>query len=429
LGTKIKLDWQIKMEIEAPLIENDAVVLGLLMGILGLVFYTAASDKLVFKKIYRVVPTVLLCYFIPSVLNTFGVISGENSGLYFMASRYLLPTSLVLLTLSIDLKSILKLGPKALMMFLSGTLGIVLGGPIALLIVSFFVPSIMDGVGGDELWRGLATIAGSWIGGSANQTSMLEVFGASPALFSQMIAVDVIVANIWMAVLLYWAAKPDIIDRYFKADSSAINELQQKVEQYRKGILKIPTLADTMAILGVGFVVTGFAHLVGDAFAPYIRVNYPQLIQYSLDNTFFWIVIVATTGGLLLSFTKVRKLEGAGASRLGSVLLYVLVATIGMQMDLYSILENPLFFLIGMVWMLIHVFIMLGVAYLIKAPFFFVAVGSQANVGGAASAPIVASAFNPALAPVGVLLAVFGYALGTYGAYLSGLLLRMVFNW
>lgn len=411
------------------MIENDAVVLGLLMGILGLVFYTAASDNLVFKKIYRVVPTVLLCYFIPSVLNTFGVISGEGSGLYFMASRYLLPTSLVLLTLSIDLKSILKLGPKALIMFLSGTLGIVLGGPISLLIVSFFVPSIMDGVGGDELWRGLATIAGSWIGGSANQTSMLEVFGASPALFSQMIAVDVIVANIWMAVLLYWAAKPDIIDRYFKADSSAINELQEKVEQYRKGILKIPTLADTMAILGVGFVVTGFAHLVGDAFAPYIRVNYPQLIQYSLDNTFFWIVIVATTGGLLLSFTKVRKLEGAGASRLGSVLLYVLVATIGMQMDLYSILENPLFFLIGMVWMLIHVFIMLGVAYLIKAPFFFVAVGSQANVGGAASAPIVASAFNPALAPVGVLLAVFGYALGTYGAYLSGLLLRMVFNW
>lgn len=417
------------MEGEVPLITNDAVVLGLLMGILGLVFYTSASDHPILKKIYRVVPTVLLCYFIPSLLNTFGIISGESSGLYFVASRYLLPTSLVLLTLSIDLKSILKLGPKALIMFLSGTLGIVLGGPIALLIVSFFVPSIMDGVGGDEIWRGLATIAGSWIGGSANQTSMLEVFGASPALFSQMIAVDVIVANIWMAVLLYWAAKPEIIDRYFKADSSAINELQQKVEQYRKGILKIPTLGDTMAILGIGFVVTGLAHLAGDAFAPYIRINYPQLVQYSLDNTFFWIVIVATTGGLILSFTPVRKLEGAGASRLGSVLLYVLVATIGMQMDLYSILENPLFFLIGMVWMLIHIIIMLGIAYLIKAPFFFVAVGSQANVGGAASAPIVASAFNPALAPVGVLLAVFGYALGTYGAYLSGLLLQMVFNW
>lgn len=417
------------MEIEVPLIENDAVVLGLLMGILGVVFYTSASNRPVFRKIYRVVPTVLLCYFIPSLLNTFGVVSGASSELYYMASRYLLPTSLVLLTLSIDLKSIFKLGPKALIMFLSGTLGIVLGGPIALLIVSLFVPSIMDGAGGDEIWRGLATIAGSWIGGSANQTSMLEVFGASPALFSQMIAVDVIVANIWMAILLYWAAKPEIIDRYFKADSSAINQLQEKVEKYRKGLVKIPTLGETMAILGVGFTITGVAHLAGDAFAPYIRINYPQLVQYSLDNTFFWIVIVATTGGLILSFTTVRKLEGAGASRLGSVLLYVLVATIGMQMDLNSVLESPLFFLIGMVWMLIHIVIMLSVAYLIKAPFFFVAVGSQANVGGAASAPIVASAFNPALAPVGVLLAVFGYALGTYGAYLSGLLLQMVFNW
>nr|MBI1230945.1 DUF819 family protein [Cytophagales bacterium] len=411
------------------MIQNDAVVLGLIMGILGLVFYTSASDHPVFKKMYRVVPSVLLCYFIPALLNTFGIISGESSGLYYMASRYLLPTSLVLLTLSIDLKSILKLGPKAMIMFLSGTVGIVLGGPFALLTVSFFIPSIMDGSGGDEIWRGLATIAGSWIGGSANQTSMLEVFGASPALFSQMIAVDVIVANIWTAVLLYWAGKPGIIDNYFNADSSAINELQLKVEQYRKGIMKIPSLGDTMAILGIGFMVTALSHAVGDTIAPYIHINFPYLSQYSLDNTFFWIVIVATTGGLMLSFTKARALEGVGASRLGSVMLYVLVATIGMQMDLFSILENPLFFLIGMVWMLFHIIIMLLVAYIIKAPFFFVAVGSQANVGGAASAPIVASAFNPALAPVGVLLAVFGYALGTYGAYLSGLLLQMVFNW
>jgi uncharacterized membrane protein len=411
------------------MIQNDAVVLGLIMGILGLVFYTSASDHPVFKKIYRVVPSVLLCYFIPALLNTFGIISGESSGLYYMASRYLLPTSLVLLTLSIDLKSILKLGPKAMIMFLSGTVGIVLGGPFALLTVSFFIPSIMDGSGGDEIWRGLATIAGSWIGGSANQTSMLEVFGASPALFSQMIAVDVIVANIWTAVLLYWAGKPGIIDNYFNADSSAINELQLKVEQYRKGIMKIPSLGDTMTILGIGFMVTALSHAVGDTIAPYIHINFPYLSQYSLDNTFFWIVIVATTGGLMLSFTKARALEGVGASRLGSVMLYVLVATIGMQMDLFSILENPLFFLIGMVWMLFHIIIMLLVAYIIKAPFFFVAVGSQANVGGAASAPIVASAFNPALAPVGVLLAVFGYALGTYGAYLSGLLLQMVFNW
>ncbi|WP_304518261.1 DUF819 domain-containing protein [Cecembia rubra] len=416
------------MQENVPLITNDAVVFGILMTILAFVFATSSSSQPFWKKFYRVVPSILLCYFIPAVLNSFGVISGELSSLYKVASRYLLPTSLVLLTLSIDFKGILKLGPKALIMFLAGSVGIILGGPLALFVVSFISPSILGGVGPDEIWRGLATIAGSWIGGGANQTAMLEVFGASPTLFSQMIAVDVLVANVWMAVLLYWAAKPGRIDQIFKADSSAIKELQEKVEKYRESILKVPSLSDTMKIFGIGFALTGLSHLVADYLAPYIGQNYPSLSQYSLDSTFFWIVVVATTGGLLLSFTKARELEGAGASRLGSVLLYVLVATIGMQMDLMAVLDNPIFFLIGIFWMIFHVLIMLLVAYLIKAPFFFVAVGSQANVGGAASAPIVASAFNPSLAPVGVLMAVLGYAVGTYGAYLCGLLLQLVHN-
>jgi len=416
------------MQENTPLITNDAVVFGLLMTVLALVFATSASTNSFWRKFYRVIPSILLCYFIPAVLNSAGIISGELSNLYKVASRYLLPASLVLLTLSIDFKGILKLGPKALIMFLAGSLGIVIGGPLALFAVSAINPSILGGVGPDEIWRGLATIAGSWIGGGANQTAMLEVFGASPTLFSQMIAVDVLVANVWMAVLLYWAAKPGRIDQIFKADSSAILELQEKVEKYRASILKVPTMSDTMKILGIGFALTGFAHLVADILAPFIGENFPSLKQYSLDSTFFWIVVVATTGGLLLSFTKARELEGAGASRLGSVLLYVLVATIGMQMDLMAVFDNPVYFLIGILWMIFHVLIMLLIAYLIKAPFFFVAVGSQANVGGAASAPIVASAFNPALAPVGVLMAVLGYAVGTYGAYLCGLLLQLVHN-
>lgn len=414
------------MQENSPLITNDAVVFGILMTVLALVFATSSSTNSFWRKFYRVVPSILLCYFIPAVLNSFGLISGETSSLYKVASRYLLPTSLILLTLSIDFKGIMKLGPKALIMFLAGSVGIILGGPLALFTVSAIFPEILGGVGPDEIWRGLATIAGSWIGGGANQTAMLEVFGASSTLFSQMIAVDVLVANVWMAVLLYWAAKPGKIDKLFKADSSAIFELQDKVEKYRESILRVPSMSDTMKIFGIGFALTGFSHLVADTIAPFIGENYPNLSQYSLDSTFFWIVVVATTGGLLLSFTKARELEGAGASRLGSVLLYVLVATIGMQMDLMAVFDNPVFFLIGIFWMIFHVLIMLLVAFLIKAPFFFVAVGSQANVGGAASAPIVASAFNPSLAPVGVLMAVLGYAVGTYGAYICGLLLQMV---
>src|SRR5690554_123241 len=416
------------MENQEALITDDAVVFGILMFVLALVFSTSSSKKSFWVKFYRVVPSLLLCYFVPGLLNTFGLISGEESGLYRMASRYLLPASLVLFTLSIDFKGILKLGPKALIMFLSGTLGVMLGGPLALLIVSFFAPDLMSGTGADEVWRGLATIAGSWIGGGANQAAMLEVFGASPILFSQMIAVDVIAANIWMAVLLYGAANPDKIDRFFQADNTAIHDLKDKVERYRASISKIPTLADTMKILGLGFGVTGLAHFLANIIAPWIAENYPDLDQYSLDSTFFWIVVLATTGGLIASFTRARNLEGVGASRLGGVLLYVLVATIGMQMDLTAIFNNPTLFMVGLLWIFIHAALMVLLAYLIKAPFFFVAVGSQANIGGAASAPIVASAFHPALAPVGVLLAVLGYAVGTYGGYLCGLMLQWVFQ-
>lgn len=416
------------MENQEALITDDAVVFGILMSILALVFTTSSSKKPFWVNFYRFVPSLLLCYFIPGLLNTLGWISGETSGLYRMASRYLLPASLVLFTLSIDFKGILKLGPKALIMFLSGTVGVMLGGPLALLIVSFFAPDLMSGSGADEVWRGLATVGGSWIGGGANQAAMLEVFGASPSLFSQMIAVDVIMANIWLAVLLYGAANPERIDRFFRADSSAIHELKDKVEKYRASILKIPTMADTMKILGLGFGITGLSHFLANIIAPWIAKNYPDLDQYSLDSTFFWIVVLATTGGLIASFTRARNLEGAGASRLGSVLLYVLVATIGMQMDLMAIFSNPTLFMVGFIWILIHASFMLLIAYLIKAPFFFVAVGSQANIGGAASAPIVATAFHPALAPVGVLVAVLGYAVGTYGGYLCGLMLQWVYH-
>lgn len=408
----------------SPFLTNDAVVFGLLMAVLAFVFSSSSSKHPFWVKFYTYVPTVLLCYFIPAVFNSLGVISGESSSLYKVASRYLLPASLVLFTISVDLKGILRLGPKALTMFLAGSVGIAFGGPFALLIVGWIQPDLYSGTGPDEIWRGLSTIAGSWIGGGANQTAMLEVFGASPVLFGQMIAVDVLVANFWMAFLLYWAAKPEKIDKFLKADTKAIYELRDRIAKAREASIAIPTLKDTMLILGIGFGITGLSHFFADFLAPWFETNRPEWNQYSLNSAFFWIVVIATTLGLALSFTKARNLEGVGASRLGSVLLYVLVATIGMQMDLGAVLDSPILFLVGLIWMLFHISVMLLVAWLIKAPFFYVAVGSQANVGGAASAPIVASAFDASLASVGVLLAVLGYALGTYGAYISGLMMQ-----
>jgi uncharacterized membrane protein len=408
------------------LITNDAIVFGLLMAILMIIFKTSSSDRPGFVKFYKYVPALLLCYFIPSIFNSMGIINGEESQLYFVASRYLLPASLALLTISVDLKEIRKLGFKAVIMFFAGTVGIIIGGPIAILLTSMIAPDVVGGVGPDAVWRGMTTIAGSWIGGGANQAAMYEMFKPSNDLYSTSIAVDVIVANIWMAFLLYGAARSAKVDKFFNADASSIEEVKERVESYRAKFAKIPSLSDAISVLAVGFIATAIGHVAAGFIAPYLEANYPILVNYSLTSTFFWIVITATLVGLFLSFTKVKELEGVGASRMGSVMIYILVATIGMKMNVLAIFDNPGYFLVGGLWMVVHVVVLLTVAKVIKAPFFFVAVGSQANVGGAASAPIVAAAFHPSLAPVGVLLAVLGYTLGTVGAYFCGYLMQIV---
>ena len=409
-----------------PLIKNDAIVFGILMGILSFVFVTSSSNHPNWKIFYKYFPALLLCYFIPSVLNSLGIISGKDSNLYFVASRYLLPASLVLLTISVDLPAIKRLGSKAVIMFFTGTIGIVIGGPISILLASMISPDLVGGQGPEAVWRGFATVAGSWIGGGANQAAMKEIFDVGDSLFSAMIAIDVIVANIWMALLLYGTGLDDKINKWFDADVSSIDDLKRRVEQYKEQIMRIPETNDTIRVLAIGFGITGIAHLGADTIAPAIKNAAPELARFSLTSGFFWLIVISTTIAILLSFTKLKEIEGVGASRIGSVFIYILVATIGMKMDILSIFDNPSLFIIGLIWMTIHAILLIIVAKIIKAPFFFLAVGSKANVGGAASAPILASAFHPSLAPVGVLLAVMGYAIGTYGAWLCGILMQVV---
>jgi len=406
------------------LINNDAVIFGILILMLAFIFKTSSSDHPGWKKFYKFLPMILLCYFLPSLLNTFGLINGEESRLYFVSSRYLLPASLILLTISVDLKEIFKLGPKALIMFFTATIGVIIGGPLAILITSTFAPDIVGGMGPDAVWRGMATIAGTWIGGGANQAAMYEIFKPSDPLYSVMITVDVIVAEIWMFFLLIGVGKSAEIDKYFKADASSVDHLQKKMENYSLSISKIPSATDLMVILGVAFGVTAFAHWGADIIAPFVQENAPELQRFSLTSGFFWLIVISTGVGVGLSFTKARELEGAGASKVGTIFIFILVATIGMKMDIMAIASNPGLFMVGGIWMAIHVALLFIIGKLIRAPYFFLAVGSKANIGGAASAPVVAAAFHPSLAPVGVLLAVLGYIFGTYGAWLCGILMQ-----
>ena len=406
------------------MITNDAVIFGILMTILGFVFYTSSIKSNFWKNFYTLFPVLLLCYFLPSLFKTLGIINSDNSNLYFVASRYLLPCSLVLLTLSVDLREILKLGPKAIIMFLTGTLGILIGGPVSILFVKYVFPNLVD-INILDLANGMTTIAGSWIGGGANQAAMMEVFNVDSNIFSKMVAVDIICANVWLAILLIGVNKNKFLDKnILKANSSSIEDIKKRIENYNLSISKIPELKDLILILSVGFAVTGLSHFFGEVISEYIKINFSYLEKFSLTSNFFWLIIFSTSLGVFLSFTKLRKLEGSGSSKVGSVFIYILVATIGLKMDLLSIFQNPGLFLIGFIWIGIHIILLIVVAKIIRAPFFFVAVGSQANIGGAASAPVVASAFHPSLAAVGVLLAVLGYAVGTYAAYMCGIIMQ-----
>ena len=407
---------------DGALITNDAVVLGLLAITLGAIFWTSSRPSGFWHRFYSYVPALLMCYLVPAIYNSIGLVDGNASGLYPMARDYLLPSSLVLLCIAIDMGAVLRLGPKAVIMFLVGTFGVMLGAVVSLLAMGVIHPESVSG----DTWRGMTTVAGSWIGGGANQAAMKEVFDVEATLFGQFVAVDVLVANVWMAILLFLAARADAFDRWTRADTRAIDDLKHRIEAYQAQHSRIPSLTDLMVILAVGLGATGLSHFLADPLVEWVRALPAEwrLQDYSLDSRFFWLVVFATTLGLVLSFTRVRQLEGAGASRIGSAMLYVLVATIGMHMDLGALLDRPWLFLLGAIWISVHAVLMLGVAKLIRAPLFFMAVGSQANIGGAASAPVVASAFHPALAPVGVLLAVLGYALGTYCAYLTGLALQ-----
>ncbi|MEO1449852.1 MAG: DUF819 family protein, partial [Bacteroidota bacterium] len=405
---------------------NDAIVLGLLMAMVAFVFWSSGLESKFWKRFYTFIPSVLACYLLPSIANSLGIISGAESKLYFVASRYLLPASLILLCLSIDLEGIRNLGSKAIIMFLTATAGIVIGGPLALLLVLWIAPDILNGTP-LELANGLSTVAGSWIGGGANQAAMKEIYEVGDDVFASMLVVDITVGNIWMAFLLYGATMSKRVDAWFKADTSAIEDLKERVQAYQASVMRMPTTRDTFIVLGIAMAGTGLAHFGADLIAPALQPfaeTFKNIGLNSLLSGFFWLVIIATTIGVALSFTPARSLEGVGASRFGSVFIYMLVATIGMKMDITDIFNNLGLFAVGIIWMLFHVGLLLSVGKLIKAPFFFVAVGSQANVGGAASAPVVAAAFSPALAPVGVLMAVLGYALGTYGAIVCAELMR-----
>lgn len=391
----------------SPLVDEPAAILAILLTVLAVIF--AVGQHPVLGRLFKVVPALVFCYFVPTTLTTLNVIP-DASPLYAWIKTYVLPASLILLIVALDLPAILRLGPKALIMFLAGTTGVVLGAPIALIACQSMLPA--------DAWRGMTALAGSWIGGGANFVALGQIADASDEMIALMVVPDILVASLWMGVLLYLAGRQHQIDARTGADARAIRKLEARLTEFQQQMTRVSTVADLLILLAFGFTASVAAHRLAGPLAAWLA-GLPApgpvaAVLSSLDAT-TWKYILVTTLGVALSFTPARKLEAAGASKVGTVMLYLLIACIGAAADFAKIIEAPGFVLAGAVWMSVHVAVLVTVAWLIRAPVFFLAVGSQANIGGAASAPVVAAAFHPSLAPVGVLLAILGYVLGAYG--------------
>lgn len=398
-----------------PVFNDPMSVLVILLSLLAVLFFANTTDA--GKKLFNYVPLLVFAYFLPTALsNTRLIPMTEDFALYEFVKQWLLPASLALLILAVDLPAIMKLGRNAGLLFLAGTATIILGGPLAVLIFGWALPSGL----GEQSWKGLAALSGSWIGGGANFVAVGQQVGASSGTLSLMVVVDVVVANTWMACLLYFAGREKQMDEGIGADRTTLDECRRKVEEYHDSVVGTTKHSDLLAILALGFGTTAVAKFL----TPYMPTFGGFL------GGFTWTIMLVAAMGFAYSFTPLRRLDGVGASAMGSTFLYLLVTTIGAKADFMKVVDpdNLGLLLVAAVWMIFHAVLLLLVRRLLKAPIFFAAVGSQANVGGAASAPIVAAAFHPSLAPVGVLLAVAGYFVGVYGGIVCAFLLKLAYG-
>lgn len=389
-----------------PILNDPMAVFAFLAALVALIFWVSELPKL--KKTFEVIPPVIYVYFLPMFATTAGI-TPSASPAYAWMTTYLLPFALLLLMISIDLKSLARLGPTALFMVTAGTVGIIIGGPISLMIFKGFLPA--------DAWKGFAALSGSWIGGTANMVAIAESVDTPESAFGPIIVVDTVVGYGWMGVLLVLSGYQKLFDRKTGARTDVIEDTNRRLAEMDRD--RHPTtLRDMVVMIGMGMAAAVAAVALGQ--------KMPRLGDPTIISNTTWAVLIVVTGGLFLSFTRLREFEKVGASGLGYTGLYLLLAGIGAQADLKAVLDAPLYLAAGAVWLSIHIGLLFLAARVVRAPLFFVATGSMANVGGAASAPVVAGVYHPAMAPVGLLMAVAGYIFGIYGALACAWLLGLV---
>ena len=384
-------------------IQDPNAIFIYIVFLIGLIYYL--KSKTAFKKLFKYLPPVIWIYFLPMLSTTIGI-TPDDSALYGWTSKYLLPPALILLLLSCNIKAMASLGPKAIGTMLFGTLGVIIGGAMSLLIFGSLLP--------EDAWMGLGALSGSWIGGSANMVAVGKSIGTSDDLFGNMIVIDTLVGYGWMGVVIFISGHQKAIDKWNNADTEIVNSLDVKINLSAH---KRPTnFNDLLTIITVGLVGGYLSLKIGDLL--------PDI--GGILTSFGWTIIVVTTFGILLSFTRLSDLENVGASHVGNIFLYVLLGTIGAKANIMQVSDLPIYILVGIVWIAFHAIILFFGGRLLRAPMFLIATSSQANIGGVVSAPIVATVYKKSLAPVGLLMGVIGNVIGIYAGLLTAWILSVI---
>lgn len=400
------------------LLTNEQSIFVFLLALVGAAFAMGRVKR--FERFFHFFPPLIFCYFLPMIATTAGITPAE-SPLYGWFSSFFLPPILFLLLISADPRSIARLGPVAVGVMLAGTTGIVLGAVSGYALFSGALP--------EGAWKGIGALAGSWSGGSANMVAVKQSFEIPDDQFALLLIVDSVMVYSWMGVVIALAAYQQAWKQRFGVNEALTKRLEAAVEHFEQQ-KREPATTDGVLIslalaIGLGYltIVAGreVHHQLGRAG---LFDAYPTLKSLSAGTI---TVMLITVVGVVCSFLPaVRRLEDQGASRLGYALLFLLLPMYGAQANLAQIGKTPYFAAVGACMIAGHVAMLLVAMRLWRTPLFFGAVGSQANMGGPASASVVAATYQPALAPVGVLLGVLGGIMGTYVGLLTGYLCSLV---
>ncbi|MDX1973935.1 MAG: DUF819 family protein [Candidatus Sumerlaeia bacterium] len=381
-----------------------ASVFGLLASVVAGVFLLSTLPAL--KGFFTYLPPLIWMYFIPMILTTLAIVPDQSPLYSSFFSRIILPATLVLLILPTDVRTIGQLGPRAILVMLIGTVGIVLGAIISFALFNSLFTLPVDS------WKGLAGLSGSWIGGSPNMTAVFVSLNAPANIIGPMIILDTVLAYSWLGFLVAMSGHQKRIDAATGASAKIVEELSARLQLEKEGNQRAPKSYDIALMVGLAFGISQICLWLGPMIFNFWEDLGVKRMSEVLSG-FAWGILLITAVSLYLSTTRLRHLDYCGASSIGNIGLYLLLTTYGAQADLRSILDAPVFILLGILWILIHIAILFFGAWLLKAPVFLVATGSMANIGGTASAPVVAASYYPSMAPVGLLMAILGGVLGT----------------